>query len=51
VGKRKPIVYALPIDHQLVRSAITRSYVCSACNKVCVSYESQVEPCPVLSVR
>lgn len=45
------IKYELPIEHRLVRSAITRAIVCGACGKVCVSYESQVEPCPKLSVR
>lgn len=49
--QRKPIEYELPIDHQLVKSAVTGAFVCSACLKVCMSYESQVEPCPKLSVR
>lgn len=48
---RKPIEYELAIDHQLVKSAVTGAFVCGACNKVCMSYESQVEPCPKLSVR
>ena len=43
--------YALEIDHQLIKSAVTGALVCSACLKVCVSYESQVEPCPKLSVK
>jgi hypothetical protein len=49
--KRQPKTYSLPIDHQLVKSAITGAFVCSACLKVCMSYESQVEPCPKLSVE
>jgi hypothetical protein len=43
--------YEVEIDHQLIRSAVTRAIVCSACGKVCVSYESQTEPCPKLSIR
>lgn len=49
--KRKPIVYSMPIDHRLVKSAVTGAHVCGDCGKVCVSYEAQVEPCPKLSVR
>ena len=43
--------YDLEIDHQLMKSAVTGAIVCRACGKVCVSYESQVEPCPKLSIR
>ena len=45
-----PKQYSVPIDHQLVRSAISKTIVCSKCGKICISYESQVEPCPKLSV-
>lgn len=51
MGKRKPIEYSLPIDHQLFKSATTGAFVCRDCGKVCVSYEAQTEPCPKLSIR
>lgn len=44
-----PKTYTLAIDHQLIKSATTGAFVCRACLKVCMSYESQVEPCPKLS--
>lgn len=43
--------YALEIDHRLIKSAVTGALVCRECLKVCMSYESQVEPCPKLSVK
>lgn len=49
MGRR--ITYSLPIDHDLMRSATSKTVICKACGKVCISYESQVEPCPKLSVR